>query len=100
MKLMEAARVLRSKNAGPSTLTLDLMFGDEVTFARACRSPSLQVGRIAGLYGVAVEKVAVVHFQEAWAIKISLPRRVIAGSPGDSDVYGAQQHGPLLELPL
>ena len=27
-------------------------------------------------------------------------RKVVAGDPGDRDVYGAQQHGPLLELDL
>jgi hypothetical protein len=34
------------------------------------------------------------------AIKLTLPRRLCAGDPGDGDVYGAQQHAPLLELAL
>jgi hypothetical protein len=25
-------------------------------------------------------------------------RPVVSGSPGDSDVYGAQQHAPLLDI--
>jgi len=29
MKLIDIARVIRSKNAGPTTLTLDLLFNDE-----------------------------------------------------------------------
>ena len=34
------------------------------------------------------------------AIKFVLPRQVCAGSPGDGDVYGAQQHVPLQEVRL
>ena len=44
-----------------------------------------------------VELVRVPH---ALAIKINLPRPIIAGSPGDHDVYGAQQHVPLLDIEL
>jgi hypothetical protein len=32
------------------------------------------------------------------AIKLSMPRAVCAGNPGDGDLYGAQQHAPLLSL--
>lgn len=100
MKLIEIAQVLRSKNAGPSTLTLDLMFSDRAAYDLACRLAVLAEPSIAALYRVDEAGVRVVHFDEALAIKISLPRRIIAGSPGDSDVYGAQQHGPLLEVQL
>jgi len=97
MRLLDLARVLRSKNAGPSTLTLDLMFAERAAYERACAAPALSAARVAPLYGVDAARVRVIHFPEALAIKISLPRAV-AGSPGDSDVYGAQQHGPLLEV--
>jgi hypothetical protein len=100
MKLIDIAKVLRSKNAGPSVLTLDLMFERREDFESACRSPSLTPARIAPLYGVEADVVHVVHFEEAFAIKIRLPRKVVAGSPGDRDVYGAQQHGPLLDIVL
>lgn len=100
MKLIDIARVLRSKNAGPSVLTLDLMFASRDDFQRACQSPALTPERVAPLYGVNADAVHVVHFVEAFAIKIRLPRKVVAGSPGDRDVYGAQQHGPLLEVVL
>jgi hypothetical protein len=36
MKLVELARTVRSKNAGPLTLTLDLMFDDEAHTAAPC----------------------------------------------------------------
>lgn len=100
MKLIDIAQVIRSKNAGPTTLTLDLLFNDAADYERACRSPALRAEAIAARYGVPAERVQVMPYPPALAIKISLDRRVIAGDPGDRDVYGAQQHAPLLEVEL
>jgi len=100
MKLIDVARVIRSKNAGPTTLTLDLLFNERAGYEAACASPALKAEAIARLYSVPAERVEVMPYPAALAIKISLDRRVIAGSPGDRDVYGAQQHGPLLGVEL
>lgn len=100
MRLGEAARVLRSKNAGPLTLTVDILFDDRAGYEAAVRSPSLTPERIAAAYGVAAADVSLMPVPVALAIKISLPRPIVAGSPGDRDVYGAQQHRPLLGLEL
>jgi hypothetical protein len=53
---------------------------------------------MAALYGVGEARV--IPCPAALAVKVVVPRRVVAGSPGDGDVYGAQQHGPLLDLAL
>ena len=100
MKLTELARVVRSKNAGPTTLSLDLMFADAAAFRRALAAPALSPAALAPLYGVPTQRVQVIPYEPALAIKIVLDRAVIAGSPGDTDVYGAQQHGPLLGIEL
>jgi len=100
MKLVDCARVIRSKNAGPTTLTLDLMFEDDARFRQALASPSLTAAALAPLYAVPASSIEVVPYAPAFAIKIVLPRRTIAGTPGDRDVYGAQQHGPLLGVEL
>ena len=34
------------------------------------------------------------------AFKATLPRLVPAGEIGDTDVYGAQQHAPLLDIDI
>ena len=43
-----------------------------------------------------------VEFDPGRAIKATFPRPVSSGAVGDTDVYGAQQHAPLLdvEIPL
>ena len=100
MRLTDIAKVIRSKNAGPTVLTLDLLFNDEAGFKLACAAESLKPGAIARLYGQPAEKIQVLAYPPALAIKIVLPRRIVSGNPGDSDVYGAQQHGPLLGIEL
>ena len=99
MKLEDIASVIRSKNAGPRALTLDVMFADDAGDARAAQSPALTAPRIAALYGVAEGDVRVIPYPLGRAIKIVMPR-LTAGDPGDTDAYGAQQHGPLLGVEL
>ena len=100
MKLVDIAKVIRSKNAGPTVLTLDLLFNDEKGFKLACASKSLTPAAIAKLYAQPAAKVEVLPYPPALAIKIVMPRRIVSGDPGDSDVYGAQQHGPMLGVEL
>lgn len=100
MRLQEIAKVVRSKNAGPLKLTLDVMFEQERDYQRAVQSPALTPASIASLYGVPPDSVQVYPYAPAMALKITMDRRVVAGSPGDGDVYGAQQHGPLLGVEL
>lgn len=96
MKLVDIARVIRSKNAGPTTLTVDLMFNDSAGFERALNAPALKAESVALLYGLEPSQVEVIAYPPAVAIKIVMDRKVVAGDPGDRDVYGAQQHAPLL----
>jgi len=100
MRLSEIAQVIRSKNAGPRRLTLDVMFATDADYQRVAQSPALGREQIAALYRVAREDVAVIPYPVGRAIKIVLARRVMAGDPGDVDVYGAQQHAPLLGVEI
>lgn len=100
MKLLDVARVVRSKNAGPTTLTIDLMFNDAAGYSRAQGAAALQPAAIAALYGLETSQVEVIPYPPAQAIKIVMDRAIVAGTPGDRDVYGAQQHGPLLGITL
>lgn len=100
MRLTELASVIRSKNAGPLHVTLDLMFPRLEAYERAVRSPQLSASAVARLYGVPPATVSVIPYPAAFAIKIVLDRPIVAGTPGDRDVYGAQQHKPLLEIEL
>lgn len=99
--LQELADVIRSKNSGPFELTLDIIFKDQEIYEEVKRLKLITPEKIAELYHVAIDKIiAFVEFEPANAIKITIERPMPAGDPGDNDIYGAQQHGPLLGLNL
>jgi hypothetical protein len=98
--LNELTSVLRSKNAGALLCTLDLMFEDEATYRRVRDSGVLTPELIAQRYGISHNAVSIIPYDVAYAIKITIPRLVPSGHPGDTDVYGAQQHAPLLDIEI
>ena len=100
VNIREVAQVVRSKNAGPRRLTLDLMFATDADYRRVTQSPALGRERIGALYGVPADDVTVIQYPVGRAIKIVLARPIMAGDPGDRDVYGAQQHAPLLGVEI
>ena len=100
MKLSDIAQVVRSKNAGPRRLTLDIIFGSDADYQRVVQSPALGADNIGSLYRVPPEQVTIIPYPVGRAIKIVMPRAIMAGDPGDLDVYGAQQHAPLLTIEI
>jgi hypothetical protein len=99
IKITEMAKVIRSKNSGPYEITFDIIFKDREYFELARRSGVFTEKLFAELYGMDTDKVLnVVEFEQANAIKATIVRPVVSGSPGDSDIYGAQQHAPLLNI--
>lgn len=99
-RLIDLAAVLRSKNAGPLWLTLDVMFSDEATYRMVLRSGSLTKEAVARLYGVRAENVQIIPYEIVQSIKVTLPRRCVSGDVTDTDIYGCQQHIPLANLPI
>jgi len=96
--LKNLAKVIRSKNAGALQITLDVMFADEATYRRVRDSDVLNAHQVARLYGLSQNQVSVIPYDVAYAIKVTIPRAAPSGDPADSDVYGAQQHAPLLDI--
>jgi Domain of unknown function (DUF4387) len=39
-----------------------------------------------------------IEFDPASAIKFAIYQRMPSGGPGDSDIFGGQRYGPLLDL--
>jgi hypothetical protein len=99
VKLPELAEVIRSKNAGPYELTFDIIFKSEEIFYKVVALRVITPELIAKLYKLPVDQViSVVEFPPAKAIKATIIRPLVCGDVGDTDVYGAQQHAPLLDI--
>src|ERR1700751_2863103 len=99
-RIRDIAAVCKSKNAGPFELTIDVGFDDPALFDKVKRTEKLGPDLFARLYGGRAEDVLFTVYDAALAFKPPRPRLGPAGDIGDTDVYGAQQHGPLLEVDI
>jgi len=101
MKIYELAKVLRSKNAGPFRTTFDILFDADEPYQRVRDSGVLTKEHIAELYGIRPEDVYGIFFVDAArGIKITIPKPIdmASGDPRCRDLFGAQQHIPLLGI--
>jgi hypothetical protein len=95
--ILDRIHVLRSKNAGPFTLTFDIVLDNEDDFAQVVRG--LDREAVARAYAVPPEDVtSISSLARLNAVKICIRRRRPAGHPGDSDCYGMNQEEPLARL--
>ena len=93
-RIYDVARIVRSKNAGPFIVTIDLIFDDRDCWSKALKE--LDRETVARAYRVSPGDVLdIIPYEPVLAVKINLKRRIPSGSPGDRDVYGAQQHVPI-----
>ena len=100
MKLYELAKLIRAKNAGPFMLTIDILFEDEASYEKVIASKKLTQELIAELYKMPLEQIEYYELPLARAIKFSFPRKHIVGSFGDSDIFGGQEHWPLVDIEI
>lgn len=100
-RLIDLANVIRSKNAGPYELTLDVFFKSEEIYRAVKAKRLIDRELVKRLYGVADDRIDdIAYFDPALAVKITIARPVPSGSIRDTDVYGAQQHMPLAEATI
>jgi hypothetical protein len=97
-RLWEVTKLIRSKNAGPFELTFDVIFKDHATYEKVRDAKVINVEWFAKTYRVKPEVVTLINYDAASAIKITIPRPAISGDIDDTDVFGGQQYGPLVEL--
>ena len=98
-RLVDLAKVLRSKNSGPFEITLDILFDEVAKYERVVQSDKITKEEIASLYQISIDDITnIVFFKKALGIKITYNRPISSGTCGERDVYGAQQHAPLFDI--
>ncbi|KAK1987597.1 hypothetical protein LZ30DRAFT_745661 [Colletotrichum cereale] len=96
--LSEISRVLRSKNAGPYEITMDVMFESESVFEAVRAASVLSPENVADAFGISPEDIVWSgFFAPALAFKVTIPRfrggkKASAGSFMENDIHGSQQH--------
>ncbi len=99
--LIDIASVIRSKNSGPYELTFDIIFKDIDMYKRAKEARAINGKMFAALYEIDENDIiSLVYFDPAKAVKITIVRPIPSGALGETDVYGAQQHAPLMKMKL
>jgi hypothetical protein len=89
---------VRSKNAGPFWVTMELFLRDGDGYALAADEGLVNPDVIARLYGVPAAGVQIFRIPALNVVKISFPRPVPQGGLRDRDVHAGQHHVPLASL--
>lgn len=78
---------VRSKNAGPFWLTIDVFCGDAAVFDRVRKG--LDDAAVAQLFGVDRQLLKRFDIPALHVVKFSFPRPVVQGTQADRDMHGA-----------
>lgn len=99
VQIRDICRYVRSKNAGPFWVTIDLFFTPENYLKyrdNAVLSPQL----IGNAYGVDVALVKRIPVDSLCMIKLSYPRPTAQGGVLERDMHSGQQYAQLLDVEL
>lgn len=100
MTIGQLAEEVRSKNAGPFWMTLDIFLASYDDYELLVDSGAVTPEAIGRLYQVEPADVRIFEMPTLHVIKISFPRPVPAGSFADRDQHAGQQHVPLAGVRL
>lgn len=104
--LSDIATVVRSKNAGPFDITVDVLFDTQAVYQLVKSSGLLNQDVVATLYKLHPSEISWAGFYDAaLAFKATFPRKrngkpAAAGGFMENDVHASQHHVPLLTLKL
>lgn len=99
-KLRDLCRHIRSKNAGPFWITVDLFFKDADAFATYASDPALAPARLAERLGAPAGQIKVIPVENLKVVKISYPRPQPQGWRNERDMHAGQGYVSFLNLEL
>lgn len=95
-ELRDIVQKVRSKNAGPFWLTIDIFCGSAEAFQQV--SNGVSTDRVAALFKADPSVVKRFDIADLNVVKFSLPRPVIQGARLDRDMHGAGWAALLAEM--
>ena len=98
--LREVADLVRSKNAGPFWMTLDVFLPTDETFERVTRSGVVDPAVVGALYRTPADGIRIFQLPELRAVKITFPRPSSQGGFSDRDMHSGQQELLLASIPI
>ncbi|MDR1213521.1 MAG: DUF4387 domain-containing protein [Propionibacteriaceae bacterium] len=96
----ELARYVRSKNAGPFWVTLEIFCDDDAAYEQIKHSPNLTKRKVAELYGADPALVKQFALDDLRVVKFSYPRPQPSGHRAENDMHSGQQYIKLAEVEI
>ncbi len=97
-ELRDIVEKVRSKNAGPFWVTIDIFCGSRDAFDRVVAE--LSTGQVARVFGAEPQLVKRFDIADLNVVKFSLPRPAVQGAVEDRDMHGAAWAALLAELEI
>jgi len=98
--LIETVEYMRSKNAGPFSLTFDIFCGNPDAYEKVKGSKNLSPKLVAESYNVPEESVKYYYLPTLNIVKISIPRPSVQGGRYERDQHQCQQAILLYDVEL
>ena len=97
-KVKDLAQYVRSKNAGPFWITLEIFCDNDESYRTMKESPNLTREKVAKLYGVSEELMKRFDVDNIRVLKYSYPRARPSGYKYENDMHAGQQYIRLAEV--
>ncbi len=97
-RLGDQVQKIRSKNAGPFWLTIDIFCGSQEAYEAIVAT--LPTSRVAQTFGTSLQNIKRFDISQLHVVKFSLPRPTVQGAPNDRDMHGASWAALLSDIDL
>lgn len=98
--LAEKAKYVRSKNAGPFWVTIDIFAETDEDYKEIAKSAFLEKENIGNIYCVDPELVKIFRLPQLKVVKVSIPRVAPQGSKYERDMHAGQQYVQILDCKI
>ncbi len=98
--LAQTASYIRSKNAGPFWITIDIFCDTQEAYQRIKDSERLTAQAVSTLYHVSEMNTKIFYLPDLKTVKISVPRLIPQGSEYERDMHSGQQYVQILDFEL
>jgi hypothetical protein len=91
-KVGELARYVRSKNAGPFWVTIEIFCDTKESYEKIKNSPNITEEKIAELYHADQKMIKKFYIDNIMVVKFSYPRPNPSGHKYENDMHAGQQY--------
>ena len=100
MTVGEKAKFVRSKNAGPFWVTMDVFAANAEDYQTIKNSPNMNKEKLGQLFDTDPDLLKLFFMDDLLVIKVSIPRKAPQGARYERDMHAGQQYIPLLDFEL